>query len=87
MAMSIRNEIAEHLAREVADKANITMTQAIIEALEEKKRRIDINSGDTLARLTEIRAIGKRCAALPDLDTRTPEEILDYNQEGFFHGG
>ncbi len=87
MAMSIRNKIAEKLAREVADMANINMTQAIIEALQEKKRRLDINRGDTLGRLTEIREIGKRCAALPDLDTRAPEEILAYNQEGFFHGG
>jgi len=79
--------MAERLAREVADMANINMTQAIIEALQEKKRRLDINRGDTLARLTEIREIGKRCAALPDLDTRAPEEILAYNQEGFFHGG
>lgn len=87
MAMSIRNEMAERLAREVAEMANINMTQAIIEALEEKKRRLDISKGDTLARLTEIREIGKRCAALPDLDIRTPEEILGYNREGSFHGG
>ena len=30
----------------------------------------------------EILEIGKRCAALPDLDTRTAEEILGYDQHG-----
>lgn len=85
MAMSIRNKMAEDLAREVAKMANITMTQAIIEALEEKKRRLCVSRGDSLARLMEIQEIGRRCAALPDIDTRTPEEILGYNREGFFY--
>jgi len=26
--------------------------------------------------------IGRRCAALPDLDTRTPEEILGFDAHG-----
>jgi antitoxin VapB len=30
----------------------------------------------------EIDAIGRRCAALPVLDRRTPEEILDYDENG-----
>jgi hypothetical protein len=30
----------------------------------------------------EILEIGKRCAGLPDLDHRTPEEILDYDEHG-----
>ncbi|HEX6903205.1 MAG TPA: type II toxin-antitoxin system VapB family antitoxin [Thermoanaerobaculia bacterium] len=30
----------------------------------------------------EIRVIGERCAALPVLDPRSPEEILDYDSNG-----
>ena len=30
----------------------------------------------------EILEIGKRCAAPPDLDTRTAEEILGYDEHG-----
>jgi len=30
----------------------------------------------------EILEIGKRCAALPDLDARTADEILGYDQHG-----
>lgn len=30
----------------------------------------------------EILAIGKHCAALPLLDSRTPDQILGYNEQG-----
>ncbi len=30
----------------------------------------------------EILKISKRCSSLPDLDKRSPDEILDYNQIG-----
>ena len=30
----------------------------------------------------EIMEIGKRCAALPDIDRRTAEEILGYDENG-----
>jgi len=29
-------------------------------------------------------AIGRHCAALPDLDTRSDEEILGYNERGIW---
>ncbi len=32
--------------------------------------------------LPDMIAISKRCAALPDLDTRSPDEILGYNEIG-----
>jgi hypothetical protein len=32
--------------------------------------------------LQDMIAISKRCAALPDLDTRSPDEILGYNEFG-----
>jgi antitoxin VapB len=30
----------------------------------------------------ELLVIGRRCAALPDLDTRSPDEILGYDEIG-----
>jgi antitoxin VapB len=30
----------------------------------------------------ELRAIGERCSALPVLDSRTPEEIIGYDERG-----
>jgi antitoxin VapB len=30
----------------------------------------------------ELRAIGNRCAALPDYDTRSPEDIIGFDEHG-----
>ncbi len=84
MAISIRNKKAEALARDIARRKNISMTQAIIESLEEKSRTMGKAPGPEASRLTEIREIARRCAALPDLDTRTPDEILGYDEKGTF---
>jgi antitoxin VapB len=88
MALSIRNKKAERLAREVAEGCGTSMTQVIIDALEEKKQYLQKSTGNgsEKARLLEIQAVGKRCAALPDKDTRPADEILGYNDRGVFHG-
>jgi hypothetical protein len=40
--------------------------------------------GEALETFQKIRDIAKHCAALPDLDTRSPDEILGYNEYGGF---
>lgn len=90
MAMSIRNRRAESLARDVAELQQVSMTQAIIEALEHQKARLETQQGRASgaaagvqkARLLSIQEIGTRCAALPALDARTADEILGYDADG-----
>ena len=82
MAISIRNTLAENLARQVAEESGENMTQAIIHSLEDRLeklhgRRIPNNL------LQEIREIGNRCASLPDIDNRSANEILGYNENGY----
>ena len=81
MAISIRNPVAERLAREVAAKTGESMTEAVIHALEE---RLDRLQGRRTPRDTvrEIMSIARRCAALPDRDTRSSDEILGYDDTG-----
>jgi antitoxin VapB len=81
MAISIRNPKAEELAREVAAEAGESLTQAIVHALEERLQRL---KGRRTARnlAVEIGRISKRCSALPDMDDRTPGEILGYDGNG-----
>lgn len=83
MALSIKNPKAEELAKEVAKETGETMTQAIIISLEEKLERV---RGKRTSKdfVEEIMAISKRISALPDLDPRTPDEILGYNDIGTF---
>lgn len=83
MALSIKNSKAEELAKEVAKETGETMTQAIIISLEEKLERVR-GKRKSKDLVEEIMAISKRISALPDLDPRTPDEILGYNEKGTF---
>lgn len=81
MPLSIRNKDTERLAREVAHETGESITEAIRSSLEERLLRL---SGRRVAPdlVTEILRIGGRCAALPDVDRRSPEEILGYGPDG-----
>jgi antitoxin VapB len=83
MALSIRNRETERLAREVANETGESLTTAIQRALEERLLRLSGRrlSGSLAA---ELMKIGARCAALPDADPRSPEEILGYGDNGGF---
>ncbi len=81
MALSIRNSQAEQLAREVATISGENLTQAIIHALEERLVRLK-GRRTTSNLMQEIMTISQRCSSIPDIDQRSPEEILDYNQSG-----
>ena len=83
MALSIKNVEAERLARELARERGTTLTNALIIALDdalrrERRRRI------TPSVHAAILEISERCAALPDLDDRTADEILGYDERGGF---
>ena len=83
MAFSIRNPQAEQLAREVAAISGENLTQAIIHALEERLERLK-GRRTAINIVREIMTISQRCSSLPDMDQRSPEEILSYNQSGVF---
>lgn len=81
MALSIKHPEADRLARELAKSTGEGLTEAVIKALRERlARQRGRKAGRRLSE--ELRAIGERCAALPVLDERTPEEILDYDDRG-----
>jgi antitoxin VapB len=81
MALSIKHPEADRLARELAATTGETLTEAVVNALRERLRR---ERGRVRGRhlLDEIRAIRERCAALPVLDRRSPEDILGYDDSG-----
>jgi antitoxin VapB len=81
MGLSIRNEKAERLAREVAAISGENITQAIVHALEERLERLR-GRRTTIDLADEIMTISKRCRSLPDKDPRSPEEILGYGTSG-----
>ncbi len=79
MALSIRNQKAEQLARQVAALSGESVTQAIIHALEKRLQDFQ-DTQSTEATIQEIMSISRRCSELPDLDSRTAETILGYDE-------
>jgi len=81
MALSIKSPKADDLARQLARETGETITEATEKALEERLVRVRARRAepDLVERIMEI---GRHCAALPDLDTRSPDEILDYDESG-----
>jgi len=81
MPLNIKHPEADRLARALAQQTGHTITDAVILALREQLRR---QTGRT--RLPSLReellGISDRCAALPDFDTRSPEEILGFDEHG-----
>lgn len=81
MALSIKDPKADRLARELAHETGETLTEAVTMAIEERLLRQ--RGRRTPRRLrAELMSISERCAALPDLDRRTADEILGYDEHG-----
>jgi antitoxin VapB len=81
MALSIKSIETEHLAREIAAKTGESLTGAIQKALEERLDRLN-NTRRSHALAAQIDDILQRVDAMPDLDARTPDEIIGYDENG-----
>lgn len=81
MSFSIKNPEADQLARQLARVTGESLTEAVRMALKERLERVTARRRHrSLA--DELDVIAQRCAALPVLDPRPAEEILDYDQHG-----
>jgi antitoxin VapB len=81
MPINIKDSATEKCVRELAALTGESVTVAVRRAAEERLQRVRRHPAG-LSLVEEMLAIGKRCAALPDLDTRSPDEILDYDERG-----
>lgn len=83
MALEIKHPKAGELARQVAAETGESLTDAVIHSLEERLERLKARrSAPDLAET--LMAIGRRCSALPDLETRDADELLGYDDRGRF---
>ncbi|MEW6278695.1 MAG: type II toxin-antitoxin system VapB family antitoxin [Candidatus Eremiobacterota bacterium] len=80
MALSIKDDEADRLARELARHTGETLTQAVIVALRERLERVAPSAGSTL--LEDLERIVERNARRRILDRRPEDEILGYDESG-----
>jgi len=84
MALSLKDKETDRLARAVAALTGETLTDAVRQALAERLERERLRRGqpgDLAARLV---ALGREFDALPDFDSRTPDEIVGYDENGMW---
>lgn len=81
MPLRIDNPEIEALIRELAKSTGKTVDESVAAAIKEKHARLaKANSGRNV--VEELNQIALRCAALPDVDTRSLEQILGYDESG-----
>lgn len=84
MALSLKDRETDQLAREVAALTGETLTVAIRKALAERLERERWRRGSTPRLADRLMQLGRECAALPDYDTRGPDEIVGYDDSGMW---
>jgi antitoxin VapB len=81
MPLNVKNQEADELARELARRTGRSITDVIIIALREMLIRERARAECRPLR-EELEEISRRCSSLPDLDRRTPEEIIGFDECG-----
>ena len=77
MAFTIKNNEADRLVRELAAVTGESLTDAVTKSLRERLERERRTGGVT--KLERIRGHAAAFAALPVLDPRSADEILDFD--------
>ena len=81
MALSIKNEETERLARQVAGETGESLTEAIQKALQERWERLKSKRRSHIL-ASQVEDLLRRVDALPTLDSRPADEILGYDEHG-----
>lgn len=81
MALSIKHDEADQLARALARETGETLTEAVVTALRERLGRVR-RPRRAMRLRADIQAIQTRVARLPVLDARAADDILDYDEHG-----
>lgn len=82
MSLNIKNPATVALVDELARRQGISKTAAIHQALSERLHRMGYSATAQERLLEELRAIRERVARLPELDSRSDEDIIGYDENG-----
>jgi antitoxin VapB len=81
MALSIKSIEVERIARELSEKTGESLTGAIQKALEERLGRLKRERRSQIL-ASQLDEILHRVDEMPDLDSRSPDEIIGYDEFG-----
>ena len=84
MALSLKDPKTDQLAREVAELTGETLTEAVRKSLEERLERERFRRGEPMRLADRLEDLGRECATLPDIDSRSPDEIVGYDEYGMW---
>jgi len=83
MALNIKDPQTHAIARELAQVTGESITQAVHIAILERLRRVRTRRIIQTRSLADtLDEIALRCAALPDVDIRSPDDIIGYDEHG-----
>jgi antitoxin VapB len=83
VALNIKDPETDRLVRELAALTGQPITEAVREAVEDKLKATRARrAASATGRRQFLDEIAARGRALPDLDSRTPEEIIGYDEDG-----
>ena len=81
MGISIKHDAYERAIRELASDDNVSLTEAIGQAVLEKlERKRSVAPRESY--MDRVRRAHAMIAHLPILDDRTPDEIIGYDEHG-----
>ncbi|WP_419255337.1 type II toxin-antitoxin system VapB family antitoxin [Caulobacter sp. ErkDOM-YI] len=81
MTRIILSDEADRMARQLAERTGLSLTDAITRALRTELDRTPDDAEDRAARIARIREIQKRVAAAPILEAGSDEELV-YDADG-----
>jgi antitoxin VapB len=82
MALSIKNDEVERLARTLAARRNISITEAIRQSLAREVDESGMAKSARSPRLKAMMEVAEKAARIPRVNTKTDDEILGYDEYG-----
>jgi antitoxin VapB len=84
MTVLIKDEEADRLIRQLAERTGETITAAVKKAVSERLAKTPFSEDEIAQRMTRLRSIVAKFDAIPTIDDRSADEILGYNSKGHF---
>jgi antitoxin VapB len=84
MTVLIKDEEADRMIRQLAERTGETITDAVKGAVSDKLARTPLSAAEISERRAKLEAILARFDAMPTVDHRSADEIIGYNDKGHF---